>query len=461
MRKPAAWPFNWPYLLAAVLAAGSLAVIISCDKGGEEAPLFPTAPASSGTVSSAEAAPAAPAAAAPTNQNPMSFSVEKNGTVLVHNTKSNAWSGAICYFNEGPHPQLLAAGLPITVPPNKRASFPLPDDLGCDLNLQIDVGDIDCSRPSNSLGAIYAFARNVETAECVCEPGEWKEISRTEPVYGEWGECPEDDVILEQCFECRDVSLTITESNGCAERTVPVDRVERNEIDCPCIETGPVETKETEWAREAFEGKCPEPNASTPPKACYEHNFGTETTTLTYTCKDPEETQAKVCRDREIDCPCIEQWIPQEPEITYDEWGECELLPTPDFAPDFAGLTDTPEPPMCDGHKHRTVRTIIREINSCTQEVRVRSDDETVEEGKCQLPCEGDCYYNISGHARFHQYICENTTGGFPPAPGQWGRWPEGPPSDHCYFTVPGIYADPLRKLQLTPGQSHPRCNKF
>lgn len=78
-------------------------------------------------------------------------------------------------------------------------------------------------------------------------------------------------------------------------------------------------------------------------------------------------------------------------------------------------------------------------------------------------PSTGACYYNVSSNIGPHlqKFTCETKLGGNPLARGEWGRWPSGPPSDHCRFSVPGILSDYARVFQLTPGQSDLRCNRY
>lgn len=65
---------------------------------------------------------------------------------------------------------------------------------------------------------------------------------------------------------------------------------------------------------------------------------------------------------------CVEKWEEQEPEITYGEWGTCAK----------------------DGEKcyqSRTVKTVIKEKNSCTGAVRVKSDTTATEKRECECAC--------------------------------------------------------------------------
>jgi len=122
----------------------------------------------------------------------------------------------------------------------------------------------------------------------------------------------------------------------------------------------------------------------------------------------------------------------------------------------------TREEEKCYGERTRVDRYTWYEVNSCTEERRVARTDEKVVSEPCELECpyaEGYCFYNISRQPK--QLVCETKLGGSPLRFGDWGRWEDGPPSDHCRFTVPGIYSDPLRQFQLTPGQSDPRCNRY
>jgi len=167
------------------------------------------------------------------------------------------------------------------------------------------------------------------------------------------------------------------------------------------------------------------------------------------------------------ECPCVDEWrMEQEPEIIEGKWSECVAPEEPfdesAFAA-FAGVTastHTPAPELCYGERTRTDILVWYETSSCTKERREAKREERVLTEKCEVECpyaEGYCFYNVSG--RIKEATCRLKLGGNPLAFGQWGRWPDGPPSDHCRFTVPGIYSDTFRQFQLTPGQSDPRCN--
>ena len=190
----------------------------------------------------------------------------------------------------------------------------------------------------------------------------------------------------------------------------------------------------------------------------------TITTTYKHTCTGEVrvDTETKYTSEP-CECPCVEEWIEEEPVIEEGEWGECvapEDVDEQAFA-DFIASTNSP-PEKCYGYHSRTVTYTWYEVNSCTQERRYSRTRKEIRTEKCEVECpyaEGYCFYNISRQPK--QFTCEVKLGGNPLRFGEWGRWPDGPPSDHCRFTVPGIYSDLGRRFQLTPGQSDPRCNSY
>lgn len=68
--------------------------------------------------------------------------------------------------------------------------------------------------------------------------------------------------------------------------------------------------------------------------------------------------------------PCVEEWVEQEPIITYGEWGKCESL---------QGVVQS-----CA--QTRTKTTVINEKNSCTGEVREKSRKVETESQSCECP---------------------------------------------------------------------------
>ena len=96
----------------------------------------------------------------------------------------------------------------------------------------------------------------------------------------------------------------------------------------------------------------------------------------------PVELQCVASKDYSVAIPsqeCVPEWTELDPEITYGEWSEC--LPE---GQDAANIVIPSCKPTCS--QSRTVRTIIREQNSCTQEVRVKSDTTTTERRPCECP---------------------------------------------------------------------------
>jgi len=163
------------------------------------------------------------------------------------------------------------------------------------------------------------------------------------------------------------------------------------------------------------------------------------------------------------DCPCIERWEPlKEPVIERGEWSECRASRDNEtleqtLSADIASC----KPDKCYGERFRVDVLTWYEKSTCTDKRRkVRTERKTFSE-KCEMECpyvEGVCFYNISRQPK--AFTCRTKLGGNPLRLGEWGRWPDGPPSDHCRFSVPGIHTDLFGQFQLTPGQSDPRCNR-
>jgi uncharacterized repeat protein (TIGR01451 family) len=92
---------------------------------------------------------------------------------------------------------------------------------------------------------------------------------------------------------------------------------------------------------------------------------------------------------------CQVEWIEQEPEITYGEWGECKK------PSEASQSTATPE---CS--QSRSVRTVIKEKNSCTGELRVKSDTTKTESRPC------DCKYSCDDlKTSFEEVSCVAAAG--------------------------------------------------
>jgi len=410
--------------IAAVFAVVAVGTFVGCNKGGPSSPTndFPTgnnAPATTAATADVPAPAAAPTAADPCEGDASCGKgisakfVGLDATITSTNT-GHPTSGLVCYTKEFEGPNLPGTPVPWTVQANSASTvlFPidaiakeLPWEKGqCEQTIKVQ-GDV--FKGDACEGHIYAVAWPQDNPVTFINPdvGEWELVSEvpSEPV---WGEC-----------EASDIQTIATEPSQCSRKgEYTITRTYKN----PC-------------------------------------NDETRTSVADMVVYEPCE------------CPCEVEWIEQEPEITpYGDWGECVLSDREEEQPDLSfdeGVVEntSPQPPMCKGTQSRGVLTIIREMNSCTKEIRIKSESKDTEERGCETQCEGSCFYNVNSNlgSRLQQFTCENKTGGYPPANGEWGRWPDGPPSDHCRFTVPGIYSDPFRLFQLTPGQSHPRCNKF
>jgi hypothetical protein len=158
-----------------------------------------------------------------------------------------------------------------------------------------------------------------------------------------------------------------------------------------------------------------------------------------------ESTTTEPC-----ECPCVEpQEIPQVPQAAVWEEeileGRCEVEVDP--IPTISTRLDC--------HQIGT-QLIVLDYQCSEDETKTR---ELCRNVACPPPAARYCFYNISGQPK--EFTCEHKLGGNPLRFGEWGRWPDGPPSDHCRFTVPGIFSDLFRQFQLTPGQSDPDCNSY
>ena len=404
--------------IAAVFAVVAVGTFVGCNKGGPSSPTndFPTgnnAPATTAATADVPAPAAAPTAADPCEGDASCGKgisakfVGLDATITSTNT-GHSTSGLVCYTDGFQGPNLPGTPVSWTVQAKSTSTVLFPIDAiaaelkweegQCDQTINVQ-GDVFRGDACEGYNFAVAWPQHNEVTFVNPDVGEWKLISE-ERSKTLWGECEASD------------NATASDLSRCSRK-------------------------------------------------------GEYAITKTYKnpCNDETRTSIEDMVEYEpCECPCEVRWIEQEPEITFGEWGECILADQPQ-EPDLSlvegVVATTPEPPLCKGTKTQSVLTIIREINSCTKEVRVKSEKKTTQDRGCEAQCVGECFYNISGLNIFKKSICERKVGGFPPASGQWGRWPDGPPSDHCRFTVPGIYDDPLRLFQLTPGQSHPRCNKF
>jgi len=217
---------------------------------------------------------------------------------------------------------------------------------------------------------------------CECEPGEWEIIKRGEPEEGDVVECSQIDLpsllIQAPCFECFEISTTVTKSNGCEEREWIITEIDQ----------------------------------------------------------------------REVECPCEEEWIPQEPVIEEGAFGDCT-----------ATGEDENGRPTCT--RTQSISTTTCEVNSCTQEERCETIV-TANSEPCECETEGLCYYRVScgeqeeDFVAFNrecddqaqQSICEGEEG-------IWLNFDGGALDNHCQFDPPGISHD---DFQLTPGQSDTTC---
>lgn len=196
---------------------------------GGDSPTGPSNVPDSGTtvrVSNTEqevTAPQQPAAQAPRD---VHVTVNSDGSVHVFNALNSTYTATVCVFNEGSHPQKLNNEYEITVRSGHKEDFPLEynSDEECgELLFQVDVGFIDCSRPSDDLGDIHGWARNVQVVldECECVPTEPYVVRETPVKWGDYSECADEHQLpplnSEECYKIREGSKIIVYSDGCKE----------------------------------------------------------------------------------------------------------------------------------------------------------------------------------------------------------------------------------------------------
>jgi hypothetical protein len=124
-------------------------------------------------------------------------------------------------------------------------------------------------------------------------------------------------------------------------------------------------------------------NRSTVTPACFKTRTKIVTTTKSYVCKETVVEVVKTEEKEACTCPCVETWVEQKPEITHGEWGECKKQTTADA---FAASCEAEQ---C--YKAREVTTVVKEQNSCTQEVREKSRKTTTEYQACECPVVKTC----------------------------------------------------------------------
>lgn len=348
-----------------------------------------------------------------------------------------------------------------------------------DLIRGTECGQAPANHGGHNFGHVYGTLEETQRSEDVAER-KWNfecvPKPRGEPVVkveeGEWGECQvptsvPSASVREECKRFRTETTTTTQNFTCGQLpkiTVTTETV-NEPCECPCIEEGPIGPVDIGdpfgWG-EPIEGKCPVPTASTKEEVCFEHQFGTQQTEIQYTCKDNEKGEREVCREAEVDCPCIPEWSEWvEGEESCGEWSECIEQP---HVGDLHSL-DLRSSCRSECHMTQECTVELTRTQTCTGATETKQGEPHThsEECECPVPEPKLCYYNVNSNLGpvLQRITCERKMGGDPLAPGQWGRWPEGPPSDHCMFTVPGIFDDRLRLFQLTPGQSDPACNKY
>ena len=86
----------------------------------------------------------------------------------------------------------------------------------------------------------HVVLHNPECDEC--QPGEFEVISE-ESDDPDWGECDQQDFSAafneENCYECRTITTTVVEFNGCERRTTTTTDPKRRTVDCPGCQDSP------------------------------------------------------------------------------------------------------------------------------------------------------------------------------------------------------------------------------
>ena len=212
------------------------------------------------------------------------------------------------------------------------------------------------------------------------EGPEEKETVEVAVTYTEWSACsaPAGADLKEGCFKTRTKITTTTKTYVCKEPVVEVVKVEEKEsCTCACVETW-VELKpevtKGEW------GAC-----TTGSEGCFQSREVTTIIKEQNSCTQEIRQKSKVVTEekQECTCPCVEEWKELKPEITYGAWGECKA--------DTSSNTVSSE---CS--RSRTKLVVVKEQNSCTQEIRVKSQVETKESEPCTCPCEVGEFWNQS-----------------------------------------------------------------
>lgn len=225
--------------------------------------------------------------------------------------------------------------------------------------LQVDAATTE------HLGHVFVTLQGPEEKETITEV----------VTKGEWGQCTPTtgpEAVKGDCLKARTVTVTTTKTYVCKEAVVEVVKTEESQkCECACVETWveqePVVTY-TEWSTCSVpgeDGKCSQ--TRTKRTVINEKNSCTSAVRVK---SDTTTEEKQACT-----CACVEEWIELKPEITYGAWGECKA--------DTSSNTVSSE---CS--RSRTKLVVVKEQNSCTQEVRVKSQVETKESEPCTCPCE-------------------------------------------------------------------------
>lgn len=291
-------------VLTCVASAGLLGMG-DCGKQGDPPPTAPEIPSAPAAPPTTAQAPAPTEVAPPTGDS--GIHINQNGTI----TLSIDETLTACFYIPPYGAGVLVKGWKVSM---GRTEMPWKND-SCDpVEGQIEIIDkATCppKPPQEYLDAriitIRAGKTKEECTECE-EPDVWTEKPGSrKTVEGPWGECPlSASTTEEQCYECRTVTETWTETNCDNERPASKTTPERREIECECVED-PTTTTSTvcgEW------NECHEHptalHASTTSGGCFQEKLCVETTTIDYKCKADVETKREYEETQPCECVCVD-----------------------------------------------------------------------------------------------------------------------------------------------------------
>ena len=236
--------------------------------------------------------------------------------------------------------------------------------------------------------------------------------------------------------------------------TFPANLSEKECEDCEETNEPKTIPQEPVWEDQIRRGACEpevlpwptEVTANRVAPAC--HLVGSQDIVVDWLCREDGKRTLNLCKN--VPCPCVEEWIAEEPIETPGEWGDCGELDARDG---------------CE--RERTVHVVLYEVNSCTEERRIKREGDRTEREACDCPVVGLCYYRVSCGEQSpiatstrectdqaQQSICEAAVG-LAGDNGIWRNFGDAQLLNHCQFNLLG-YSD--NDFQLNPGQSHQDC---